>query len=386
MVHSRPIRRRRVVVAAVALFAVSTSLLGTSPAHAADPGPGTGLTALMADVVDASVPGIIVRVQDGEQVRLAAAGVADLTTGTRLRPQARFRVGSVTKSMVAVVVLQLDQERRLSLDQPVGRVLPGLLMDGNRITVRELLNHTSGLFDYTQDPAVLAGIARDQVFTPAELVAIAEQHPATAAPGTAWAYSNTDYIVAGMLVEAVTHHRLGTELRERIFGPLRLKDTSFPRTGRITGYYAHGYLPAGLVPTADGGPFDATGLNPSSAWAAGGVVSTAKDLAHFYQALMGGRLLGPRLMREMKTTVAEDPADPDHFRYGLGIERVQDVCGANWGHGGSIFGYQDLAYWNEQTGRTVVIASTMFPPPPAAEASLDQVTDVAICHLPTVGR
>jgi D-alanyl-D-alanine carboxypeptidase len=100
---------------------------------------------------------------------------------------------------------------------------------------------------------------------------------------------------------------------------------------------------------------------------------------------MNGKLLGPALLREMKTTVAEDPANPNQFRYGLGIERVQDPCGANWGHTGAIFGYQNLAYWNDQTGRTVVIASTMFPAS-AAEAALAKVTDYALCGMPQLRR
>jgi D-alanyl-D-alanine carboxypeptidase len=113
-----------------------------------------------------------------------------------------------------------------------------------------------------------------------------------------------------------------------------------------------------------------TGFNPSHAWAAGAIVSSAANLSRFYRALMDGRLLSPRLLREMKTTVAENPADPNYFRYGLGIERVQDTCGANWGHTGAIFGYQDMAYWNEQTGRTVVLADTMYPAPAGVAAPL----------------
>jgi D-alanyl-D-alanine carboxypeptidase len=129
-----------------------------------------------------------------------------------------------------------------------------------------------------------------------------------------------------------------------------------------------------------------TELNPSAAWAAGAIISNAADLSRFYLALMSGTLLTPHLLREMKTTVPEDPVDTQQFRYGLGIERVQDPCGANWGHTGAIFGYQDMAYWNEQTGRTVVIASTMFPAPPAAEEALTNLTDFALCGIPRLAK
>jgi D-alanyl-D-alanine carboxypeptidase len=374
---ARLMRRAATLVAVAAVVASSALVLvlGTTPALASR---ATGLRALMTDVVKADVPGVVVLIQDGE-IRLAAAGVADLTTGAALRPQARLRVGSVTKTFVATVALQLVGEGRLGLDDPVGRRLPGLLALGNRITVRQLLNHTSGLFDYLADPAMATSIARNRVFRPTELVAVAERHPSLFPPGTGWAYSNTNYIVAGLLIEAVTHRQLGQELR-RIFGPSHLADTSFPvATAHIAGYHAHGYVPADLVPTPDGRPFDVTGLNPSAAWAAGAIISTAADLASFYRALMSGRLLSPGLLREMKTTVAQDPADPGHFRYGLGVERVQDPCGVNWGHGGSIFGYQDAAYWNEKTGRTTVVASTMFPAPAAAQAALSNLTDSALC-------
>jgi D-alanyl-D-alanine carboxypeptidase len=316
-------------------------------------------------------------------VHQAAAGVADTTTAAKLRPDARFRAGSLTKTFVATVVLQLVQAKRLALDEPVGRRLPGLLADGDRITVRQLLNHTSGLFDYTDDPSVPAGEARNQVFTPRELVAIAESHPASFPPGTGWQYSNTNYIVAGLLVEAVTHHPLARELRARIIRPLGLRATSFPvGTGRISGYHAHGYISTDLVPTPDGTPYDVTGFNPSAAWAAGALVSNAADLSRFYRALMHGALLSPHMLKEMKTTVAEDPADPNGTRYGLGIERVQDPCGADWGHGGEILGYQVMAYWNERTGRTAVLASTMFPAPAALAAPLERAAAYVLCGSP----
>jgi D-alanyl-D-alanine carboxypeptidase len=387
-----PKRRIPLVLALATLVSVLTLTLNPIPAVASHvTGPGStwvsgrvdlGIRALLTEVAATGVPGSVVRVQDGREIRVATAGVLDLATGAELGPGARFRVGSITKTFVATVVLQLVGEGRLSLDEPIARRLPGLLGNGNAITVRELLNHTSGLFDYTADPTVLAGIAQNRVFNPTELVGIAETHPSLVPPGASWGYSNTNYIVAGLLVEAVTHHRLGRELRHRIFDPLHLSATSFPvATGKIPGYHAHGYVPTELVPTADGRPFDVTELNPSAAWAAGAIISNAADLSRFYLALMNGTLITPHLLREMKTTVPEDPADTQQFRYGLGIERVQDPCGANWGHSGAIFGYQDMAYWNEQTGRTVVIADTMFPAPPAAEEALTNLADFALCGI-----
>ncbi|ONH61338.1 serine hydrolase [Frankia sp. CcI49] len=397
-----PYRRISTILPAVAVLliavVISPLLAGTAPALAGTATQGVStqrasepatssrispdLQTLLSDVTAAGVPGVMVRVQDHNRIRQVAAGVTDLATGAPLRPQAKVRIGSITKTFVATVALQLVGEGRLTLDQPVERRLPGLLRDGNRITVRQLLNHTSGLFDYTADPKLLAGITANRVFAPAELVAIAETHPSSFAPGTAWAYSNTNYIVAGLLIQSVTHHSLGEELDRRIFRPLGLADTSFPTAiGNIPGYHAHGYVPPDLVPAADGGPFDVTGLNPSHAWAAGAIVSTVRDVSRFYQALMGGELLSARMLRQMKTTTVEDAADPG-FRYGLGIERVSDRCGVNWGHSGAIFGYQAMAFWNEDTARTVTMASTIYPAPPATTAALTTAADQALCGTP----
>lgn len=371
---------------ALAATVLLSLTLVPGPASAASPATTptarTTLNDALNDVVAAGVPGIIVRVQDPHRAaRRYTAGVDDLATGSALRPNAQFRIGSITKTFVATIVLQLVGEGRLRLDEPVAQRLPRLLRNGARITVRQLLNHTSGLPDYANDPELLAGIIQNRVWHPRELVAMAEKHPQLFAPGSAWSYSNTNYIVAGLLIEAVTGHPLAHELNRRIFSPLHLNHTSFPvGNAPLTGYYAHGYLSTEVNPTPDGQPLDVTGYNPSHAWAAGAIVSTATDLSTFYQALMHAKLIGPALLAQMKTTVAEDPTDPNStFRYGLGLQRVKDTCGVNWGHGGSIFGYQDLAYWNGNTGRTVVIATTMSPAPAAAGAPLGTATGLALC-------
>ncbi|MCK9897711.1 serine hydrolase [Frankia sp. AgB32] len=369
-----------------ALAAPAVPATATTATTAADAGPTTDVDAgaPLDGVTAAGVPGALFRVEEHGRIRQGAVGVADLRTGAPLRAQARVRVGSITKTFVATVVLQLAGEGRLALDQPVQRWLPGLLRDGHTITVRQLLNHTSGLFDHTADPALAAGIVANRVFHPAQLVALAQTHPRSFAPGAGWAYSNTNYLVAGLLVEALTHHPLGQELSRRILTPLHLTGTSFPTTtGDIAGYHAHGYVPAELGPTPDGHPFDVTGRNPSAAWASGALISTAADLARFYRALLGGALLPAAMLTQMKTTVVEDPTDP-RVRYGLGIERVVDPCGVNWGHGGAILGYESMALHNENTGRTIVLASTLHPAPPAGAAALTAAADRLLCDTPPV--
>ncbi len=384
----RPNRRPRAPALLLTATLLASLMIGPSAASAAtrQPAPTSGLVteldAALNDVVAAGVPGIIARVNDPRRgVRVSTAGVSDLATGAPLRPAAQFRIGSITKTFVATAVLQLVDEGRLRLDEPVARRLPSLLANGERITVRQLLNHTSGLPDYVQDPELFAGIIENRAWQPRQLVTLAERYPQQFEPGTAWEYSNTNYIVAGLLIEAVTGRPLARELQRRIFTPLRLDHTSFPAaTARLTGNHAHGYTSTEFIPTPDGRPLDVTSYNPSHAWAAGAIVSNAADLSTFYRTLLDGRLLSRPLMREMQTTIPVDPTDPDRtFSYGLGIWRVADACGANWGHTGAIFGYQSQAFRNERTGRTVVIASTMWPAPAAAEAPLAAATDLALC-------
>lgn len=192
--NQRPRIASRLAVTATVLASL---MLGVSSASAETPqatpsvdSVSTELDAALNDVVATGVPGIIVRVQDADRAaRNFAAGVGDLPTGAALRPAAQFRIGSITKTFVASIVLQLVGEGRLGLDEPVARRLPGLLANGGQITVRQLLNHTSGLPDYTADPELFAGIVENRVWEPRELVALAARHPQLFPPGSAWRYS-----------------------------------------------------------------------------------------------------------------------------------------------------------------------------------------------------
>lgn len=287
----------------------------------------------------AGAPGAVARLDEGPRHWTATAGVGDLTSPSPLPPGARFRVGSITKTFVATVVLQLVEEGRVTLDSAVSQWVPDLLPNGNEITVRHLLGHRSGLPEYLADPAIWQGIVENRVFRPEELVAAATARPLLFPPGTDWSYSNTNYIVAGLLAERVTGNPLEAELQRRIFGPLGLGHTSFPTTSaRIDGVHAHGYV---LVSPTE--PLlDVTGINPSHAWAAGAVVSTAGDVSRFYRSLLDGALLGPEMLGAMMTTspVTGDPV----ASYGLGLFRMATPCGVFWGHGGEIPGYHAWSF------------------------------------------
>ena len=277
-----------------------------------DPGE---LQRLLDQIVAARAPGAAARVRDGHQVTQAASGVADLRSGRPMQSGLTYRVGSLTKPLVATVVLQLVAEHRLSLSDTVQRWLPGILPYGDQVTIRQLLNHTSGVPDYTLEPLVRLYTfprGRFRAWRPRELVALVADQPPDFPPGTAWSYSNTGYILAGLIVQAATGHQLGQELARRILRPLGLRDTLFPvNRPTIPRPYVRGYsLPLGQ----EQGPLlDFTVFNPSVAWAAGALVSNLGDLERFFRALLGGRLLPPRLLAAMMTPV---PTGQPGFGYG----------------------------------------------------------------------
>ncbi|MER5401402.1 serine hydrolase domain-containing protein [Streptomyces sp. NPDC002599] len=258
----------------------------------------------------------------------AAALLADDRSGSRFTSAGNgisrsdhFRAGSITKSFIATVVLQLAAEHRLSLSDSVDDHLPGLVRgagnDGRRITLRALLRHTSGLHDFTTATQGTVPV------TPPQALRIALARP----PATRgrFAYSNTNYVLLGMIVEQVTGHSYATEAERRIITPLRLTGTSFP--GARTSLPA----PHGRAYAADGS--DVTELDPRVAGAAGELVSTLADLNRFYAALLDGTLLPSHRLREMLDTRAA------HGSYGMGLFPVKLPCGTTvWGHNGRISG------------------------------------------------
>jgi D-alanyl-D-alanine carboxypeptidase len=286
----------------------------------------------------------------------------------------RFRIASITKPFVATVALQLAAERRLRLDDSVERWLPGLIPNGQAITLRQLLGHTSGLFDYDQDTAwVRARIASpSREWSARELLRIAVSHPPLFAPGARWAYSNTNYVVLGLVVEVVSGRTLEQELQSRIFRRLGLHATSYPHGTQVSGRFAHGYVGASpQVPIPRGTLLDVTTLLSPSAWGAGQMASNVDDLTRFFSALLGGRLLPPSRLTAMK-------ADPKGAEYGLGLMIAYTACGTAFGHRGDVPGYRSEA-WATANGRRaaavmVNIDTTRVPWP-----KLDSVAETALC-------
>ncbi|UOZ02537.1 serine hydrolase [Amycolatopsis sp. WQ 127309] len=324
-------------------------------------------------------PGAEAVVTDHGRVTETRSGTGDLTTGKPYPHDAKFRVGSVTKTFVATVVLQLVADGKVQLDAPIERYLPGLVAgngnDGRQITVRNLLQHTSGLYNYTDDVLTADPESlRHRGAEPGELVAIALRHPPLFAPGRGWSYSNTDYIVAGMLVEKVTGRSLATEIDRRIARPLGLRDTALPGRGdeHLPAPHPRGYLSLG------GPPADFTDFDPSIAGAAGGLVSSGRDLDTFFSALLAGRLLPAAQLAQMRRTVPA-PTEPG-ADYGLGLIRRTLPDGTPyWGHDGGIFGFATLAGALDG-GRAAAVSVNELPAPDGVQQNTQTAFEVALAR------
>jgi len=335
---------------------------GTAPGAAGHP----GLLQREADAIHGTgVVSVLASVAGPDGRRSARAGVADISTGRPVPLDGEFRIGSVTKTFVATVVLQLAGEGRLSLDDTVAHWLPGAVEgngnDGSRITIRELLQMTSGIYDYVNYLPLLASAAgfqasRFHTYTPQQLVALAMRHQPLFAPGTSASYSSTNYVLLGMIISRVTGRSWAQEVNARIIRPLGLRHTIIPGTSPlIAGPHADGYSDLG-----GNTPVNVTALNPSAADAAGSMISTTDDLSRFYAALVGGRLLAPAQLAEMEATTAA-PGGAEGFpgaRYGLGLDWFPLPCGGYFGHSGGIPGYSTWDAVTPHTGRTVVVSIT----------------------------
>ncbi|MGC9538084.1 serine hydrolase domain-containing protein [Streptomyces sp. UG1] len=337
----------RTTMAAVTATALSLALAAPAVASADGGGDGHEATrrAMEAAVAD-GVPGVTATVRDGRRGWSATAGVGDLETGKPRSPHDRYRVASITKTFVATVLLQLEAEGKLSLDDTVEEWLPGLVRgnghDGSRITLRRLLNHTSGIYDYLADPVFQQTYMAAEGFLqhrydrkePEYFIAIAMTHEPYFAPGTSWHYSNTNYALAGRVIEKATGRAYGDAIRERIIKPLHLTATSVPGT-RVTVPRPSSRAYSKLARTATGPTYDVTELNPRLAYGSGEMISSSADLNRFYTALLRGRLLPPEQLEEMKTTVRSRGTNG----YGLGLVDRTLSCGVHvWGHDGGIHG------------------------------------------------
>jgi D-alanyl-D-alanine carboxypeptidase len=288
------------------------------------------------------------------------AGVGDVETGAEVPVDGEVRLGSNTKTYTAVVVLQLVEEGLVELDAPVETYLPALVrgegIDGSAITVRQLLQHTSGLPEYTTGIAADIEKLQHAYTSPRDLLDLALAQPAHFAPGEKWEYSNTNYLLLGLMVERLTQRPIFEAVTERIIEPLDLDHTYFPTVGEQD---FRGEHPRGYHIDAEGEQIDVSRLDPSWGWAAGQMIATPSDFNVFAQAVLDGRLLSDAMMTEMQTTVPSDESLWPGAQYGLGLERYPLSCGGEiWGHGGDIHGFETRnGVASDGTAFTVAVTS-----------------------------
>lgn len=367
---------------AVAAAGLAGSVLACAGPAAAD---ADGDGALLNAVVEAGAPGALAVTQDRRgAARWAAAGVAERGTGRKPGPGDRYRVASITKTFVAVVVLQLVAEGRCGLDDPADRHLPGLLTGGvsgeaaEAVTVRHLLQHTSGLPDYHLydglDSAAAFEARRFEDPTPRTSIALALGHPLLFTPGTSWSYADTNYLVLGLLAERLTGRHVSAQVTDRVLRPLGLDATSYPvHNPAVTGRHLHGYVPS----DAPGAPFgdpanlvDFTVETVDQTGAAGAIISNGPDLLRFHRALLTGRLLPASLTAEMLHSVPTG-ASSGMTGYGLGVEAWDLGDGdVMWGNTGSIRGYTSVLLGNGDGSAQMAAVFTLNPTPPVVTQAL----------------
>ena len=363
---------RRALTAALVLVLIPTlALIGCATSRSGnEPEFGT----LVDRVLAAGAPGVLVVVREDGKVRSEARGFADRGRSIRMRAAQRFRIGSITKTFVATLALLLVEDGRLRLDDTVERWLPGLVPAGGIITVRDLLSHTAGLFDYVEDDRVLRD--HERRWTPRELISIAVAHGPERSPGESFAYSSTNYLVLGLIVEEAGGASLSQQLRRRLFTPLGLRHTSF-NPGAIRGLHVHGHRSPSHDGVVRGTPADTSAEPAWWTWAAAAIVSTAGDLQRFYAALLHGGVLSAPLQREMETLV---PAG--RLQYGLGIATFPTPCELAWGHTGNVQGTIAVAWNTKDASRQLVLVVNAYPLSPELEEAVRQLHDAAFCSAP----
>jgi D-alanyl-D-alanine carboxypeptidase len=350
-------KRILALAAAVPLMAGLAGAANAAPA----PTPAEILQAGAQAGLKDGYPAVIGMVRNGDNTQYIQAGSADRVKGTPADPKMKFRIGSNTKAFTATVLLQLEAEHKLSLDDTVDHWLPGAVNangnDGTKITLRQLLTHTSGIPDYAAnaqfDLNYVGNLNPSLQWAPQTLVNLGTSSKPVAAPGAKYSYSNTNYVLAGMVIKAVTGNDPAVEIQHRIIEPLGLHDTTFPASdpampaNSLNGYFI-----------ALGVYRDVTASQVQAFGSAGAIVSTLDDLATFERALMTGKLLQPAQEQELKTTVPMDATSGNG--YGLGIGHAQTPCGPVWTHTGAVLGYLSQWITSDDGSKQMVYAVNEF--------------------------
>lgn len=389
--------RRNLALAAIVAGTLFTSVPGASAASQHD---DQAQLRRDADAITAlGVTGVQARLisPDGRKL-IATSGVADLTTRQPVSPNGYFRIASITKAFVATVILQLASDGGLSLDDTVERWLPGVVSgngnDGRAITIRQLLQHTSGIHDDYPDYTSAEDFYqhRYDTYTPEQIVARAMRHQPDFQPGKDWRYCNTGYVLLGMVIQRVTGHPWHEEVRDRIVRPLGLDHTFWPGTS-LTLPQPHARSYQRFQP---GEPLvDVTEQVSLVNNGEAGLVSTTADLNRFFRALLGGRLLPPTQLAQMKQTIPVgkefEPLMPG-ARDGLGLFSRPLSCGGTyWGHEGGDVGWISAVGVTADGRRSVTVSLSGTLAESAdhvlrVEQAESKLVDDALCTTPNAGR
>lgn len=335
----------------------------------------TMVRALSEAMKDNMIPGLVILVRSHGRDWTWTLGTAELGAGKPWSLVDHFRIGSNTKTMTGTVILQLAQEGKIALNDPVAKYIPGV-PNGDQITIANLAEMRSGLYSYTADPEMNRTLDKEphKAWTPQELLRIAFAHPVNAAPDTEFEYSNTNTVLLGLVIEKVTGMSASAAFEKRLFAPLGLKQTSLPLPAdwKIPDPHPHGYqyltnfetvdsyaVPkAQLAAALDGKlkPLDFTDASPSWAWTAGGGISTAQDLATYVKEMVGGGLLNPAMQKVRMDSIREIGSGAG---YGLGIAKF----GPMYGHDGQLPGFSSFMAYDPKTDTALIIGCNLSAEP-----------------------
>ena len=345
-----------VVLAGGAALAAGSEAENPGNAEARDAVLDASLQALVAR--RGGPPGAIAVVQRGNDREVHAFGVRNVKGDLPMRADARMRQASTSKAFSGAVALSLVDRGELSLNDTVGEYLPGLPKAWHEITLRQLLNHTSGLPNFTEDPGYLRALSAHPKDAPAprKLLSYVEDEPLNFEPGSDYRYSNSDNVTVGLMVQVATGDTYERQLREQVFGPLGLKETSLPRGVNLKPPYIHGYdNDPSERPPEDISEVIASGW----VWASGGMVSTPYDFNDFVRGYVGGDLFGKNVQAQQRRLVpggSSEPPGPGKNSAGLGIFRYETRCGTVWGHTGNYPGYTQFMAASPSGKRSVTVS------------------------------
>lgn len=316
-------------------------------------------------------------------------GASNLATHSPMRANMHFRIGSITKTFISTIILQLMDEGKLQLNDPISKFQPEI-PNGENITIREILNMTSGLYNYSEDDnfskildSELRGNNANKAWNPYELLSVAFKHSSYFAPGQGFHYSNTNYILLGLMIEQITGHAVKDEIQRRLFTPLGMKHSWIP--DRVSSFipapYSQGYAfetlgqPGQTAQTSEV-PLNVTQVNPAWSGTAGDAISTLDDLKIWVKTLAQGTLISQKAQREQLQFVSLGPGAPMSIKYGLGIANFHGFIG----HNGSLPGFQSFATYNPEKDATVIVLTNVDPSASGTSAA-DRLAKIIIQNL-----